>query len=64
MSQMYSYVSFQPLGEQDPVVLVVLVVFVLEKQKEISGPATMISEFLLWGTFGLSSESLTLFPSF
>lgn len=58
---MYSYVSFQPLGEQDPVVLVV---FVLEKQKEISGPATMISEFLLWGTFGLSSESLTLFPSF
>lgn len=55
--------SFQPLGEQDPV-LVVLVVLVLEKQKEISGPATMISEFLLWGTFGLSSESLTLFPSF
>lgn len=36
----------------------------LEKQKEISGPATMISEFLLWGTFGLSNESLTLFPSF
>ena len=61
MSQVYSYVSFQPLGEQDPVVLVV---FVLEKQKEISGPATMVSKFLLWGTFGLSSESLTLFPSF